>query len=213
LVGDLPEISPKTRRAWRAWLQKHHATASGVWLLFAKKHSGLSSPSYNDAVEEALCFGWIDGLTNAIDDKRYKQLFTPRKPRSAWAQSNKARVARMIEQGLMTPAGRAAIETAKRNGHWETLDHVEALTVPRELQRAINADAFASKHWPTFTDSQRKQFLYWLASAKREETRAKRIEQIVAWAAKKTTPSKAYDERRATTRRTTENTKRPKATK
>jgi uncharacterized protein YdeI (YjbR/CyaY-like superfamily) len=174
---------------WRAWLSKHHRTSSGVWLVFPKKATGLPTVSYNDAVEEALCFGWIDGLMNPTDETHYKQKFTPRKPRSAWAQSNKLRVARLVEQGLMTPAGLAAIEAAKANGSWDRFTAAESLVVPPELKKAINANEKAKKHWPAFTDSQRRTFLYWLASAKRDETRTKRIAQIVTMLAKKIAPS------------------------
>ena len=170
--------------------------------MFAKKHTGLPCPTYNDAVEEALCFGWIDSLMAPVDGDFYRQLFTPRKPKSAWAATNKARVARLVEQGLMTPAGAAAIDLAKQNGSWSTLDAVEALTVPKELQRALNANAQAKKHWPAFTESQRKQFLYRLCSAKREETRAARIAAIVDSAARNITPGQAYEARRAETKAT-----------
>ena len=193
---DPGQITPRSRQEWRAWLRKHHAAASGVWLRFAKKTSGLPTVSYNDAVEEALCFGWIDGLMRPVDDSFYMQLFTPRKPRSMWAQSNKLRVARLIDQGLMTAAGLAAIEAAKTCGSWNTLTAAESLTVPPELRRAINASALAKKHWPEFTDSQRKQFLYYLACAKRVETREKRIREIVSRVARKIRPGQANDTRR-----------------
>lgn len=191
------EIRARTRRAWRAWLAKHHRTATGVWLVFPKKATGLATVSYNDAVEEALCFGWIDGLMRPVDETCYKQMFTPRKPASAWARSNKERAARLIEQGLMTEAGRAAIETAKANGSWDTYTAADALTVPPDLRKAIAASARARKHWPEFTDSQRRTFLYWLALAKREDTRVRRIAQIVDMLANKITPSMNTDARRA----------------
>jgi len=141
-------------------------------------------------------------MMRPVDDIFYQQLFTPRKPKSAWAQSNKARVARLIDEGLMTPAGMAAIEAAKACGSWDALTAVESLTIPPELRTAINADARAKKHWPAFTDSQRKQFLYYLAGAKRTETREKRIREIVACAARKITPGKAYEARRQRARTT-----------
>ena len=191
--SQIPTVQPRSRKEWRAWLQKHHARASGVWLRFAKKASGLPTVSYNDAVEEALCFGWIDGLMRPVDDRFYMQHFTPRKAKSVWAQSNKLRVARLIDEGLMTPAGLAAIEAAKACGSWDTLAAAEALKVPTELRKAINANARAKKHWPAFTESQRKQFLYYLASAKRAETREKRIAKIVAYAARKIGPGQAYE--------------------
>ena len=186
---EFTEVRARSRKVWRAWLSKHHQQSQGVWLVFPKKATGLPTVSYNDAVEEALCFGWIDGLMNPIDDTCYRQKFTPRKPKSAWALSNKNRVARLIAQGLMTPAGLAAIDAAKANGSWDRFTAAEALIVPPELKKAINANAKAKINWPQFTESQRKTFLYWLANAKRAETRAKRIAQIVTMLAKKITPS------------------------
>jgi uncharacterized protein YdeI (YjbR/CyaY-like superfamily) len=131
-----------------------------------------------------------------VDDTFYVQLFTPRKPKSAWAQSNKTRVARLIDEGRMMPAGMAAIDAAKAGGSWDALTAVESLAIPPELRKAINADPRAKKHWPAFTDSQRKQFLYYLAGAKRTETRQKRIREIVSFAARKITPGQAYETRR-----------------
>jgi uncharacterized protein YdeI (YjbR/CyaY-like superfamily) len=181
-------VRPRSRQAWRAWLQKHHGKASGVWLRFAKKASGLPTVSYNDAVEEALCFGWIDGLMRPIDDTFYMQLFTPRRAKSAWAQSNKTRVARLIDEGLMTAAGLAAIEAARACGSWDALTAAENLTVPAELRKAINANARAKKRWPEFSESRRRQFLFYLSAAKRPETRAKRIATIVSMLARRMTP-------------------------
>jgi uncharacterized protein YdeI (YjbR/CyaY-like superfamily) len=126
-----------------------------------------------------------------VDDTFYMQLFTPRKPKSMWAQSNKTRVARLIDQGLMTAAGLAAIEAAKACGSWDALTAVESLKMPPELRRAIDASALAKKNWPQFTESQRKQFLYYLASAKRAETREKRIREIVSHVARKIRPGQA----------------------
>jgi uncharacterized protein YdeI (YjbR/CyaY-like superfamily) len=183
-VAEYRSLQPRGRAAWRAWLEKHHRAAHGIWLRLAKKHSGRPTISYNDAVEEALCFGWIDGVRRPVDETYYTQLFTPRKPRSAWAQSNKTRVKRLIREKLMTAAGLAAIETARTNGSWEALSAAESLTVPAELRKAINANARARKHWPRFTDSQRRQCLFYLTAAKRPETRAKRIRAIVAMAAR-----------------------------
>lgn len=145
----------------------------------AKKHTGLATVNYTDAVEEALCFGWIDTTLNPIDDRFYKQLFTPRKPRSTWAASNKARVERLIADGLMTVAGLAAIEVARANGSWSSLDQVESLVAPPELARALKANPAAKKHWTAYSPSCRKQFLFWLSGAKRPETRAKRVATIV----------------------------------
>jgi len=176
---DLPSVQPKSRKAWRAWLEKHHATSTGVWLVYAKKHTGIPSLSYNDAVEEALCFGWIDSLFNPIDDDFYKQVFTPRKPRSAWSAANRTRVERLVAAGLMTETGLACITHAKKTGRWEALMAAESLTIPPELKKALNANPSAKKNWPTYTESQRKMFLYSVTGAKRPETRAKRIERVI----------------------------------
>jgi uncharacterized protein YdeI (YjbR/CyaY-like superfamily) len=169
-------------------------------LRFAKKHAAVPSPTYSDAVEEALCFGWIDGLVRPRDASCYEQLFTPRKPRSGWARSNKIRVERLTAQGLMTAAGLAAIATARQNGSWQALDDVEAMRVPPELRKALAANRVARTHWRAYTEGQRKQFLYWLASAKRDETRARRVAEIVATAERGLTPAQAYDERRRAAR-------------
>jgi uncharacterized protein YdeI (YjbR/CyaY-like superfamily) len=200
-VIDFPQVRARSRKTWRAWLAKHHRTSTGVWLVFPKKASGLPTVSYNDAVEEALCFGWIDGLMNPIDETFYRQMFTPRKARSSWAPSNKQRVERLIEQGLMTAAGLAAIETAKANGSWDRFSAAAALTVPPALKKALDANARAKKNWPRFTDSQRRMFLYWLANAKRDETRARRIAHIVSMAEQRITPSMENERRLRLTRR------------
>ncbi|HEY1306588.1 MAG TPA: YdeI/OmpD-associated family protein [Vicinamibacterales bacterium] len=175
----LRQFQPRSRAAWRAWLEKHHATSTGVWLIYAKKHTGIPSLTYNDAVEEALCFGWIDSLLNPIDDSLYKQIFTPRKAKSLWSALNRKRAARLIESGLMTAAGLAPITLAKKNGHWEAHKPSESLTIPPELRKALNANPAAKKNWPTYTESQRKMLLYMVNGAKRPETRAKRVARVI----------------------------------
>ena len=162
--------------------------------MFAKKHTGLPTVSYNDAVEEALCFGWVDSLMHPVDERFYKQLFTPRKPKSAWSQSNKERVERLRAAGLMTDAGEAVVARARESGGWDTLSGVEALEIPLELRKALGADTAASRNWPQYTRSQQKQFLYWLRDAKRESTRAARIAVIVEAVSRRITATKAYDE-------------------
>jgi uncharacterized protein YdeI (YjbR/CyaY-like superfamily) len=178
-MGELPRIRPKSRKAWRDWLEKHHASSTGVWLVYAKKHSRLPSLTYNDAVEEALCFGWIDSKINPIDDAFYMQVFTPRKPKSAWSALNKARVERLLAAGLMTPAGLALVKAAKSSGTWDAAKHVEILSVPPDLEKAIKANPEASRYWVSYSASRRKGVLYRLAGAKRPETRAKYLQEIV----------------------------------
>ena len=178
-MGDLKQIQPKSRAAWRRWLEKHHATSRGIWLVYAKKHTGIPSLTYNDAVEEALCFGWIDSLIHPIDDSLYRQVFTPRKEKSAWSAANRKRVERLIEAGVMTAAGLALVTLAKKTGRWEAHKPSESLTLPAELKKALNANAAAKKNWPTYTESQRKMFLYRVHGAKRPETRAERVARVI----------------------------------
>ena len=134
-MGELPRVRLKSRKAWRGWLEKNHAASAGVWLVYAKKHSGLPSLTYNDAVEEALCFGWIDSKINPIDDAFYMQMFTPRKRKSAWSALNKARVERLLAARLMTPAGLAMVKAAKDSGTWDARKQVEELTIPPDLEK------------------------------------------------------------------------------
>ena len=186
-LDRLPSVEARDRAAWRTWLRRHHRTASGVWLVYHKKHSVTPSVSYEEAVQEALCYGWIDSLVRALDADRYRQLFTPRKPRSTWSPSNKRRVAQLIAGRRMTKAGLAKVDAAKADGSWESLDEVETLTVPAELRRALAADGDALRNFRGYAASLRKAMLYWLASAKRPETRARRLAKLVAYAAAHTT--------------------------
>src|SRR6185295_11536188 len=148
---ERPRVRPKSRKAWRDWLAKHHASSTGVWLVYAKKHSRLPSLTYNDAVEEALCFGWIDSKINPIDDAFYMQMFTPRKLKSAWSALNKTRVERLLAAGLMTPAGLVLVKAAKSSGTWDAMKHVEELGVPLDLAKAIEANADASCNWASYS--------------------------------------------------------------
>ena len=179
-LADLPMIEPRTREEWRAWLEANHATSPGVWLAIGKKGSTVTTLTYEEAVREALAFGWIDSVVNRLDAERFKQLMTPRKKGSIWARSNKQRVEQLIAEGRMTPAGREVIEAAKADGSWYSLDDVEALLVPEDLATALAADPPAAANFDAFSASARKMILYWIAEAKRPETRAKRIGQTVA---------------------------------
>ena len=171
------------RQAWRQWLTRNHAQPHAIWLVFYKKESGQASVSYEDAVEEALCFGWIDSLPNKVDEQRYKVLFSPRKKKSPWSRVNKERIAKMETAGLMQPAGLAKIEQAKQDGSWTVYDEVEDLVLPPDLERALLALPPALEYWQGFAPSARKGILWYLKSAKRPETRQKRITQIASMAA------------------------------
>jgi len=174
----------KDRLAWRRWLSEHHRRAEAVWLVYYKKESGTPSITYAEAVEEALCFGWVDSRPNKIDPERYKQLFSPRKPKSPWSTINKKRVERLIADKRMTAAGLAKVEAAKKDGSWSSYDDVDALAMPGDLAAALASNAAAKKHFAGFPPSSRKIILWWIASAKRPETRSKRIAETVRLAAK-----------------------------
>lgn len=172
-------FEPSNRAEWRAWLEKNHELVSSVWLVYYKKHTGKPSISYNEAVEEALCFGWIDSRPNTLDQDRYMQFLSPRKARSPWSKLNKQRVEKLIEQGLMTPAGFKVIEASKQDGSWNSYDAIEELALPPDFQQALAANEEARKNFAAFSNSSKKQLLWHIESAKRPETRSKRIEKIV----------------------------------
>jgi uncharacterized protein YdeI (YjbR/CyaY-like superfamily) len=175
---------PTSRPEWRAWLEQHHATLPGVWFVYYKTGTGKSRVSYDDAVEEALCFGWIDSVQRSLDTERTMLKFSPRKPKSRWSKINKGRVGRLVRLGLMTPAGLAKIEAAKRDGSWAAFDTVERLTMPPDLKTALAANPAAARNFDAFPRSSKKIILGWIASAKRPETRAKRVDETVRQAAK-----------------------------
>ena len=181
---ELELVHPRTRRAWRRWLAKHHATSPGTWLVVDKASSGRRDLPYDAVIEEALCFGWIDGKAHSIDDTQFKVLFKPRNPKSGWSALNKQRVARLIEDGLMSDAGLATIEVAKRNGAWTSLDAAEALTIPDDFGAALTRNKRAAANYASFAPSSKKLILTWITSAKRSETRARRIAESVKLAAK-----------------------------
>jgi uncharacterized protein YdeI (YjbR/CyaY-like superfamily) len=181
---DAPLVEADDRETWRAWLQAHHAVASGAWLLTWRPRSGRVGLDYEAAVEEALCFGWVDSTAGRVDDDRAKLYFAPRKPRSGWAASNKARLERLTAEGRMAPAGLAAIERAKANGSWTMLDSVERLEVPEDLAAAFEARRPAAANFAAFPASARKAALTWIAQAQRLETRAARVRGIAEAAAR-----------------------------
>jgi uncharacterized protein YdeI (YjbR/CyaY-like superfamily) len=176
-------VHPETRAELRGWLEDHHATSTGVWLVSWKKATGRPAVPYDDVVEEALCFGWIDSTINTIDQERAALLFTPRKKGSVWSALNKRRLETLLPSGLMTPAGLAVIERAKADGSWSALDAVERLEEPPELAAALDAVPEARANWDRFAPSARKGILWWVMSAKRPETRDRRVAEVVAKAA------------------------------
>lgn len=178
---------PKTRTQWRRWLERNHASSPGIWMIYYKQQSGKRNFSYSDAVEEALCFGWIDSLPRKLDEERAMLKFTPRKPKSVWSQLNKTRVEQLIKAGLMTASGLGKIEQAKKNGSWNTLNtsnfHTDSNSLPDDLQKAFAKSKKALANFNNFSASYRRQFLFWIDSAKRPETRTGRIRQTVLMSA------------------------------
>jgi uncharacterized protein YdeI (YjbR/CyaY-like superfamily) len=176
------------RQQWREWLDKNHHTSLGVWLIYYKVKSGKSSVRYSEAVKEALCFGWIDSQVKSLDEERYMQLYTPRKPKSVWSKLNKQYIEELIEQGLMTPSGLKKIETAKKDGSWKTLDVIEELIISADLKQALTANETAHNNFEGFSKSTKKNILFWIESAKRPETRLRRIEQTISSAMQNKNP-------------------------
>jgi uncharacterized protein YdeI (YjbR/CyaY-like superfamily) len=168
------------RAAWRAWLERHHAAAQGVWVVRPRKQPLLD---YDALVEEALCFGWVDSREQPVDDEQLMQLVTPRKPGSAWARSNKERVARLDRNGSLAEAGRRVVEAAQADGSWSRYDSAEALELPADLAAGLAAHPQAARNFDAFTDAGKRAILRWLIDAKRPETRSKRVEETVCRAA------------------------------
>lgn len=168
-------VHPTTRAQWRAWLARHHMRDDGVWLISYKKATGKPRIDTDAAIEEALCFGWIDSKPNTLDAERAMVWFAPRKPGTNWSALNKARVARLIERGDMTPAGLAKVEAAQADGSWSALDGVEALQIPDDLVAAFRVYRHAAQNFEAFPRSVKRAILEWIVNAKKSETRAKRI--------------------------------------
>ncbi len=188
LNNEFLTFCPTSREEWRKWLEKNHSTCFGVWLIYYKVKSGKPIVKYSEAVKEALCFGWIDSKVKSLDEERYMQIFTPRKPKSVWSKLNKQYIEELIEQGLMTTIGLEKIEAAKQNGSWNSLDAIEALIIPLDLKQALEANTTAKEYFEAFNNSSKKNILFWIDSAKRSETRLNRIEKTVNSAAANKNP-------------------------
>ncbi|MFQ3612217.1 MAG: YdeI/OmpD-associated family protein [Cyanobacteriota bacterium] len=176
---ELPKnaIHPLSRSEWRGWLEENHTRAQGIWLITFKKTTGQPRIDYGDAVEEALCFGWIDSKPSKLDETRSMLWFAPRKAGSGWSKPNKERVEKLLAEGLMAPAGLAKVEAAQQDGAWTALDAVEALQMPPDLEDALAIYPFATDYFQAFPRSVKRGILEWINNAKRPETRAKRIEE------------------------------------
>jgi uncharacterized protein YdeI (YjbR/CyaY-like superfamily) len=168
------------REAWRAWLAQNHATATEMWLVFFKKHTGKPGLTYIEALEEALCFGWIDGILKRIDGQKHTIRFSPRTKKSIWSEQNKGRVRRLIRERRMTDAGLAKIKEAKANGQWAKAAQREDVTIiPPELTAALADNAEARRNFEKLAPSYRRQFIYWVGIAKHDETRQKRVAETL----------------------------------
>jgi uncharacterized protein YdeI (YjbR/CyaY-like superfamily) len=172
-------VHPLNRAEWRSWLATNHTRTDGVWLVTYKKATGKPRIEYEDAVEEAVAFGWIDSRVNKLDDQCSLLWFSPRKPKTGWSRPNKERVDRLLANGLMQPAGQMKIEAAKADGSWTKLDSVESLETPPDLARALAEHPPAADNFEAFPRSAKRGILEWILNAKRPETRAARIAETV----------------------------------
>ncbi|MBO3270262.1 YdeI/OmpD-associated family protein [Hymenobacter defluvii] len=185
---ELPVFRPTSRQHWREWLEAHHLEQQGVWLVYSKKKSAIPSLTWSEAVDEALCFGWIDSKAESIDETTYRQFFCPRKPKSGWSRINKEKIQRLLAADQIAPAGLASIETAKQNGSWTLLDEVEALQIPADLEQAFRAKPTAEAYFAGLSRTDKRNLLQWLVLARRPETRQKRLTEIVELAEQELKP-------------------------
>ncbi len=183
LKNGIKTYYAKSRNAWRKWLEKNHAKEASVWLIMYKKDAGVPSVYYPEAVEEALCFGWIDSKPNKRDEQSYYQFFSKRNPKSKWSAINKASVDRLTKAGLMMPAGMQMVELAKATGTWDALNDIDAIKIPDDLFTALKKNKAAKGYFDAFPKSVKRGILEWISNAKKAETRDKRIAETVEKAA------------------------------
>ena len=182
--NGIPEYYAKDLKSWRKWLKTNGEKIQGVWVLIYKKDSGIPSVSYVEAVEEALCFGWIDSVANKKEQNNYLQYFAKRNPKSNWSKINKDRVAKLIEEERMFASGLEMVALAKKNGTWTALDNVSALIIPDDLKQVLKKNKTAEKYFTAFPPSTKKGILEWIMNAKTPETRLKRITETITLAEK-----------------------------
>jgi uncharacterized protein YdeI (YjbR/CyaY-like superfamily) len=184
-MAELPILLFETQDAWASWLEQHHGRAPGIWLRLAKKATGIASIDYSQALEVALCYGWIDGQKKGYDESSWLQKFTPRGAKSIWSKINRDKAQRLIESGRMQPAGMTAIESAQRDGRWDAAyDSQRSAAVPGDLQAALDANPAAQAFFETLNSTNRYAILFRIQTAKKPETRARRIEQFIAMLAR-----------------------------
>ena len=175
MTGEAERVHLESAEEWHAWLLANHTRREGVWLVQWKPRTGKPAIPYEQAIEEALCFGWVDSTYRSLDDERGMLWYSPRRKGSLWARSNKERVARLEAEGRMTDAGRAAIERARADGSWTILESVEDLIVPADLDAALDARPGSRAHWEAFPPTAKRAYLLWIVTAKRPETRTRRV--------------------------------------
>ena len=176
---QLDTFCPTNRQNWRKWLEENHQSKKSVWLIYYKNNTSKPTVKYSDAVDEALCFGWIDSKAKSLDDEKFMQFFSKRKPKCVWSKINKEKVQRLIECGLKTDAGFESIEVAKQNGSWSILDSAESLVIPSDLEAEFQKNPNSIDYFLSLSRSDKRNILQWLVLAKRSETRQKRIVEIV----------------------------------
>lgn len=184
LKDGIKTFYAKSQKEWRQWLEKNHESEKSIWLIIYKKESKTKSVYYPEAVDEALCFGWIDSKPNKRDAESFYQYFSKRNPKSNWSKVNKEKVKRLLAEGLITKSGLLAIEIAKQNGTWNALDEVEEIIIPDDLQKAFSKKKSALTNFEKFPRSSKRGILEWILNAKRPETRQKRIQETVDLAEK-----------------------------
>jgi len=178
---DLPILSFKSPKDWASWLAKHHAASNGIWLRFFKKNSGVASVTYAEALDEALCYGWIDGRLDPYDEKSWLRRFTPRRPRSPWSKRNIEHVNRLTAAGRMKPAGRKEVEAAKKDGRWEkAYDPQGAMELPADFLKALAKNKKAKAFFESLNRANHYAIAWRLQTAKKPETRARRLQAILA---------------------------------
>ena len=188
-MQDIETFYPTSQQEWRTWLQENHRSKQSVWLVCYKKKANIPTIMWSDAVDEAICFGWIDSKRVTIDDDRFMQFFTKRKPKGTWSKVNKEKIEQLIDKGLMTEAGLECIEKAKQNGSWTILDEVEELIIPIDLEEKFKVNAESKEFFLGLSKSVRKSILQWIVLAKQPETRQKRINEMAEMASQHLKPT------------------------
>jgi uncharacterized protein YdeI (YjbR/CyaY-like superfamily) len=180
-MSELPSLPFESATAWEAWLQENHQVSDGIWMQIGKKSAGHPSITYDEAVDVALCYGWIDGQKNKHDDTAWLQKFTPRRKKSIWSKVNCLKVAKLTAEGRMQPAGLAQVEAAKTDGRWDVAyDSQSTMTMPEDFQAALDAHPKAKEFYESLPKSRRYSFLFRIQTTKKTENRAAKIEQLVA---------------------------------